>query len=677
MKVDNIFAELKRRNVYKVAVAYAIVAWLLIQAASILFPTFEAPAWVMKVFVTAIILGFPVALIFAWAFEITPEGIKRAEDVTPEESITARTGHKLVTTTIVLALIAAGLLAYQFLHSKLEKNSQPPDKSIAVLPFENFSDDKQNAYFTDGVQDEILTDLAKIADLKVISRTSVMQYKSGAPRDLRAIASQLGVANILEGSVQRVANKVRVTAQLINARTDAHLWAEKYDRPLDDVFAIQSEIAQAIASQLQAKLSPQEKTAIASRPTSDLQAYDLYLRAQALYADTSDPIHAREKMPQAARILHEALDRDPKFLLAWCLLARVHTGSYWYGLNHTPAELEKANAAVQAAARLQPDAGETHLAQADYRYHGFRDYDGARRELEMAHQTLPNNAELYEYTGYIDRREGRWAQAIGNLERALELDPRNFFTLQQVGGAYQQLHRYADARRIFERCLTVIPGDPGTRITLAALDIDARADVKPYELALAAVIAEDPGVAPDVDDPNYSLCERTPAAAARTLANSPREGVATNGTMLPHAYWEGVVARWEGDAPHAAAAFTAGRSELQKVVNDEPDLAVAISFLGLMDAGLGRKEEAIREGRRASELLPISKDSIDGAFIATNLAQILAWTGEKSAAIEQVEAVERVPNQLSYGLLKLQPVWEDLRGDPRFEKLVASLAPKQ
>jgi TolB-like protein/class 3 adenylate cyclase/Tfp pilus assembly protein PilF len=551
------------------------------------------------------------------------------------------------------------------------------DKSIAVLPFENLSDDKQNAYFTDGVQDEILADLAKIADLKVISRTSVMQYKSGARRDLRAIAAQLGVANILEGSVQRAGNKVRVTAQLINARTDVHLWAEKYDRPLDDVFAIQSDIAQAIASQLQAKLSPQEKSAVNTRPTSDLQAYDLYLRAQALYADTSDPIHARDKLPQADRILHEALERDPKFLLGWCLLARVHTGLYWYGIDHTPAELEKANAAVKGAIRLQPDAGETHLAVADYRYHGFRDYEGARHELDLARQTLPNNAELYEYTGYIDRREGHWPEATHNLGRALELDPRNFFTLQQMGQIYQLSHRYPEEAALFDRSLAVIPGDPATRVGIATLEIDAHADVKPYQTMLQAVIAEDPGVAGDVDDPNYSLCERTAAAAARTLANSPREGVATNGTILPHAYWEGVVARWQHDAPRAQSAFASARADLQKVVETQPDLAIAVSFLGVMDAGLGRKEEAIREGRRACELLPIEKDAIDGVFIAANLAQILAWTGEKAAAIEQLAKVESVPNQVSYGLLKLEPVWDELRGDPRFEKLVAEVATKQ
>src|SRR5438552_3303751 len=290
----NFFAELKRRNVYKVAIAYAIVAWLLIQAASILFPTFEAPAWVMKVFVTAIILGFPVALIFAWAFEITPEGIKRAEDVSPNESITRHTGRKLVWITVALAIIAAGLFAFQLLRSKpaataaSPTTSSPsgvatiPEKSIAVLPFENLSDEKQNAFFTDGVQDEILTDLAKIADLKVISRTSVMQYRSGAPRNLREIGQQLGVAHLLEGSVQRAANRLRVNAQLIDARNDAHLWAQTYDRDLADVFAIQSKIAKAITDQLQAKLSPNEKKAIEQPPTTDLAAFDLYSRAKTL-----------------------------------------------------------------------------------------------------------------------------------------------------------------------------------------------------------------------------------------------------------------------------------------------------------------------------------------------------------------------------------------------------------
>ena len=574
----------------------------------------------------------------------------------------------------VVAVVVMGFLLWS---KRTATTSSAPAKSIAVLPFENLSEDKANAYFTDGVQDEILTELAKIADLKVISRTSVMQYKSGVARNLREIGKQLGVAHLLEGSVQRVGGKVRVNAQLIDARTDGHLWAENYDRPLDDVFAIQSEIAKTIANQLQAKLSPTEKAAIEKPPTTDLTAYDLYLRAQALFADSSDTIHAREKLPQAERVLNEAVGRDSHFLLAWCLLARVHGIFYWQGHDHTQARLDLANSAVQTALRLQPDAGEAHLALADYYYHGFRDYERARSELAIARRTLPNNAEVFEYTGYIDRREGHWEEATRNLQRALELDPRNFLTLQQMALTYQSQHRYADQAQTLDRALTIVPGDPGTRISRARVAFDWRADIKPSQVMLATLIAEDPSVAPDVDDADLALCERNAAATTRALTNFPREGIVQNGVNYPHAYFEGLVAYCQGDSAKAQAAFTAARSEVEKIVEKQPDFAPALSLLGMIDAGLGRKEEALREGRRACELLPISKDAYDGVAHAVNLAQIYVWTGEKDLAIEQIEAVERVPNFLSYGLLKLHPQWDSLRGDPRFEKIVASLAPKE
>jgi TolB-like protein/class 3 adenylate cyclase/cytochrome c-type biogenesis protein CcmH/NrfG len=590
--------------------------------------------------------------------------------------------YELVLALLLLAgLVAAGVFVFNHRAgssstSAASPSAPVPDKSIAVLPFENLSEEKANAFFTDGVQDEILTDLAKIADLKVISRTSVMQYKSGVARNLRKIGEELGVAHVVEGSVQRAANKVRVNAQLIDARNDAHLWAQTYDRDLADVFAIQSEIAKTIADQLQAKLSPSEKAAIDKPPTTDLTAYDLYLRAQALYAATSDPFQAKEKLPQATRVLDEAVARDPQFLLAWCLLSKVHGDIYWGGHDHTPARLELANSAVQTALRLQPDAGEAHLALADYYYHGFRDYRRARTELAIARRTLPNNAEVFEYTGYIDRREGHWEEATRNLERALELDPRNFFTLQQMALAYQRQRRYADAARTYDRALKIVPGDPNTRFQRAAVALDERADIKPFQTMLAAVIAEDPSLAPDVDDPTYALCERTATAAARLLTNYPRDGLPIDGVNYPHAYWEGVIASWQGDSAKAQAAFSAARNEVAKIVEKQPDFAAGLSLLGKIDAGLGRKEEALREGRRACELLPISKDAVTGVALAANLAQIYAWVGEKDLAIEQIAAVERVPNLLSYGLLKLRPEWDPLRSDPRFEKIVASLAPK-
>jgi TolB-like protein len=581
---------------------------------------------------------------------------------------------------LAAALLFLGVLVAAFIvvsRQPPRSTATVPEKSIAVLPFENLSEEKANAYFADGVQDEILTDLAKIAALKVISRTSVMQYKSGVTRNLREIGQQLGVAHLLEGSVQRTANRVRVNAQLIDARTDTHLWAQTYDRDLADVFAIQSEIAKAIADQLQAKLSPNEKAAIEKPPTTDLAAYDFYLRAQALYADTSDVVHAKEKLPQAVRLLDEAVARDPHFLLGWCLLSRVHSQIYWEGFDHTPARLEMVNAAVQTALRFQPDAGEAHLALADYYYHGFRNYGRARSELAIARIALPNNADVFKYTGYIDRREGRWEEATRNLERALDLDPRDFLTLQQMAAVYQAQRRYAEESRTLDCALTIMPGDPLTRINRAEVELYWRADVRPYQSMLATLIAEDPSVAPDVDDPDSSLCERTPAAAARTLKNYPRDGAVTEyGVNCPHAYWEGVVARWQGDSAKAQVAFTAARSEVAKILERQPDFPAALSLLGVIDAGLGREREALREGGRACETLPISKDAITGAALAVNLARIYAWSGKKDLAIEQIAAVERVPNPLNYGFLKLHPYWDPLRGDPRFEKIVASLAPK-
>ena len=551
-----------------------------------------------------------------------------------------------------------------------------PEKSIAVLPFENLSDEKENAYFADGVQDEILTGLARVADLKVISRTSVMQYKGGLIRNLREVAKELGVAHLLGGSVQRTGGRVRVSAQLIDARTDTQLWAERYDRDVADVFAIESEVAGKIVAQLQAKISPSEKAAIEKAPTTDLVAYDLYLRAEALFADTSDPIHAREKLPEAAQLLNEAVMRDPHFLQAWCLLSRVHSVAYFRGHDHTQARLDLANAALQTALHLQPDAGEVHLALANYYYHGFHDYGRARNELAIAKRALPNNADVFLYTGFIDRREGHWEEATRNMERALELDPRNFFILQQLALTYQSQRRYADEARTYDRALTIVPADPATRILRALIALDWRADIKPFQATLATLLAENRSVAPDVDLPRYALCERTAAAATRTLTNYPREGVVNNGGNYPYAYWQGAVARCQGDSAKARTAFTAARREVEKTVEEQPDFAAGFSLLGMIDAGLERKEEALREGRRGCELLPISKDAIDGADLAINLAQIYAWTGEKDRAIEQIAAVERVPNTLSYGLLKLHPYWDPLRGDPRFEKIVASLAPK-
>ncbi|CAN5575346.1 hypothetical protein BH20VER3_BH20VER3_16470 [soil metagenome] len=601
-------------------------------------------------------------------------------------SLLVRLGVLLLCLSLLALLILAVLFAPAVLKSlRPAATASPsptgvaplPEKSIAVLPFENLSSDPENAYFADGVQDEILTDLAKIADLKVISRTSVMQYKTGTPRNLRTIGQELGVANLVEGSVQRTGGRVRVNAQLIDARSDAHLWANTYDRDLADVFAIQSEIAKAIAKQLRARLSPPERAAIEKPPTKDLAAYDLYLRARNLYAHNTDLGAAEKNLPEAARLLKEAVARDPDFLVAWSLLARVYGNIYSQGYDRTAARLELARAAVQSALRLQPDSGEAHLALAGYYYYGFRDYKRARQELVVARRALPNSAEVFEYSAYIDRREGRWPEATRNLERALELDPRNFLILQQLALIYEAQARYPDEVRTYERALSIMPNDTTTRMYLAEVQVLWRADVQPMQDLLAKLTAENPALAADMEDLTYLLCERDAAVMERGLKNYPREGVIMNGARYPKSYWEGVVARFRGDPVKAQAAFAAAREQVEEASKGRPEEAAVLSLLGLIDAGLGEKEDALREGRRACQLVPITKDAITGMALAVNLAQLYAWVGEKELALNQIAEVQRHPNYLAYGLLKLHPVWDPLRGDVRFEKIVADLAPKE
>src|SRR5438477_1806583 len=367
------------------------------------------------------------------------------------------------------------------------------DKSIAVLPFENLSSDKENAYFTDGVQDEILTDLAKIADLKVISRTSVMQYKSGLARNLRKIGEELGVAHVVEGSVQRAANKVRVNAQLLDARTDAHLWAQTYDRDLADVFAIQSEIAKAIADQLQAKLSPTEKKAIEQPPTTDLAAFDLYSRAKSLLLTTGFSATNERDVRKAIELMDEAVKRDPSFFDAYCQLAYAHESLYAVFGDHTPARLALAEAAVQAATRLRPDAGETHLARAQFLYNGRRDYAGALAELESVRRALPNDPRIFELTGYILRRSGQQEEGLRNLQRAAELDPRNFDTVQQIAISYQYLRRYADSIAALDRALSIVPDNVETRATRALFELCWKGDTQPLHQTIDAILAQGPG----------------------------------------------------------------------------------------------------------------------------------------------------------------------------------------
>ena len=554
-----------------------------------------------------------------------------------------------------------------------------PEKSIAVLPFENLSDDKQNAFFTDGVQDEILTDLAKVADLKVISRTSVAQYKAAAARNLRDIGQALRVAHILEGSVQRVANKVRVNAQLIDARNDAHLWAQTYTRDLADVFGIQSEIAEAIAQQLQAHLSADEKARIAKPSTTDPVAYDLYLRARQLDDLSNDP-DAKGSLLQGISLLEEAVRRDPKFLRAYCLMAETHMDLYWEGFDHTDQRRELARIALQHAEEIQPDAGEVHWQKGIYAYHGFRDYDQALKEFELAKQRLPNEARIYVNVGAVDRRTARWDEAEANFKRAVELDPRNFVVLMEAGSLFQATRRYAEGKILYQQCLGILPNDPFAHNLLGFGFFAETGDTEAWRKQLDLVAQQGPEAARGVAFPILvcSWMRRDQSAAEKAVALIPTDGVSNSfdEAAVPREYCVGRTAWLFGDKELAQTALTAARWIFERTTREQPDYPQAWTYLGLTDAMLGRCSEAIQEGRRACEILPYTKDSWVGSTFVTYLAVIYAKCGEKEAALQQLKTSAELPTGVTYGELRQSPDWDSLRGDPRFEQIVASLAPK-
>jgi serine/threonine protein kinase/Tfp pilus assembly protein PilF len=581
-------------------------------------------------------------------------------------------------TALVLVLLMSALaLALPFYWHQNLATSLPPEKSIAVLPFQNLSEEKANAYFAEGIQNEILTKLATVRDLKVISRTSTAKYQS-KPDNLKRVAQELGVSTILEGTVQRAGDKVRVNVQLIDARTDAHLWAQTYDRDLADVFAIQSEIAKAIADQLQAKLSPNEKKAIEQPPTTDLAAFDLYSRAKSLLLTAFLSATNEPDLRKAIELLDEAVKRDPSFFDAYCQLAWAHEYLYAVKGDHTPARLALAEAAVQAATRLRRDAAETHWARAQYLYNGLRDYAGALAELEIARRALPNDPRLFELTGYILRRRGQHEEGLRNLERAAELDPRNFYILQQIALSYQFLRHYAESIAALDRALAIVPDNVETRANRGLWYMCWKADTQPLRQTIDAILAQGPDAVGSAADTWFfcALAERDPAAAERALVALGHNPCWGKGPItLSRSFGEGLLARMTKDEARARTAFEAARAQQEKIVQAQPDYGPALCVLGLIDAALGRKDLALDEGRRAVALTPVEKDAINGSRVLQYFAITAAWAGEKELALQQLEAGLRAPvasDMLSYGALKLLPFWDPLRGDPRFDKIVAA-----
>jgi TolB-like protein/Tfp pilus assembly protein PilF len=676
----NFFGELKRRNVYKVAVAYLVGGWALAQGLAQVLPVFGVPNWVIQLLVLLIILGLPVALGLAWAFELTPQGIKRTETADAMPEATRRKKYVWIYVVVIGGLLSIGLF-FLGRYSAVPTKYAAVDtsmKSIAVLPFENLSDDKQNTYFADGVQDQILTNLARVADLRVISHTTVRQYKSGEPRNLREIGRQLGVTHVLEGSVQRAADRLRIAAQLIDARTDSQIWAETYDRTAADLFAIQSELAESIVAQLQAKLSPQQKADIEARPTQDLVAFELYLRAKQTVDSYLIADDVRAAVLSALQSLDQAIKRDPDFVSAYCYIARANDLLYFFDLDPTPDRILRAEAAVRAALRLRPDSAEAHFAMADFLFRCHRDYDGALKELAIARPGLPNDAAFFILSGYINRRRNNWAQAERDFSDAIALDPRNPNAYNLLADTYNLQRRHLLAAQVYDRVLAAGERTPIVFYRRDSALFNGTGDSTELRDVLAKNPDMDIGGGQTAYRVLFALIDRDFAEAERVLAASPREDFQDidYSFYYPKAWFEGMIARAKGDSARATAAFSAARTILEQRLAAKPEHARTLAVLAQVDAGLGRKELAIQEAQHAVDLMPVSKDIYDGALVLEGLAQVYTWTNEPDRAIELLQKLVTMPGYTNYARLKLHPMWNPLRGDPRFEKIVASLAPK-
>jgi TolB-like protein/predicted Ser/Thr protein kinase/Tfp pilus assembly protein PilF len=577
----------------------------------------------------------------------------------------------------VLSLALIGALGVIVWKSELFR--RPATASIAVLPFENLSNDKEDASFADGVQDDLLTKLAKIADLKVISRTSVMGYEG--KQNTRQIGEDLGVSHVLEGSVRKTGAWLHINVQLIDVRTDSHVWAEEYDRDVKDIFAVQSEIAQKVAGQLHARISAPEKLAIERLPTADLTAFDLYSRAKNLVLAWSYNSNEKANLLKAADLLSDAVAHDATFFQAYCQLAWVHDQLYLFRFDRTPERLVLADAAVESAFHLRPDSGEAHLARGWNLYGGHRDYDGALAEIQTASQSLANDARLFELKGYIERRRpnGNLEEALHSFEQAIEVDPRNVLLLQQTALCYDFLRRYWEQAAIVDRLITIQPNSIERKTWRAFVDFDWKADTRRLHQLIDSIQLTNPDAIPRIAEEWLvcALAEHDAAAAGNALAALGENNLGNETIKYSPRFLQGLIARMTNDDAKAQLAFNAARVEQEKLVSAHPDDAGALCVLGLIDAALGRKEQALREGRRAVELVPIEKDAKDGPRIIGYFANIAAWTGEKDLACEELAASLRYPGPLSYGQLKLLPWWDPARGDPCFENIVASLAPKE
>ena len=581
----------------------------------------------------------------------------------------------------VIAQMAALLLAMAtvvgVMISKAKTVSPVATSGIAVLPFESLGADKESAFFAYAVYDGVSSKLEKLANLKVINHNSVAKYRGA--RNSQEIGHDLNVAYLLRGNVQKQRASIHLNAELIDVRKNARVWAEQYDRNLSDAFALQSAIAQKIAQKLGVGSSPPEQSALQLAPTVDLISYDAYLRAKDLLYDIALSTRQKEDLFQAVELLDQAVARDPGFFDAYCQLAGAHDRIYFLAFDHTDARLKLAQTAIQSVQRLRPESGDTHLALAQHYYYAHRDYGRARQELVLARLTLPNESRIPLLAAYIDRREGRWEKSLEEMTQALELSPRDFSVLQQIALTYEALGRYKEMAATLDRVLAISPKDIPSQVRRALVDLEGRGDPKAFHTTVGAILTEDANASLCFVNPWLFLILRAPdpVAVQRALFNMTECGCFDENIPFPSGWCEGQLAKFRGDESAARAAFDSARNELAQTVHNQPNFAAALCALGVMDAVLGNKEDAIREGERAVELTPVSKNAIEGATLVRYLAVIYAWSGDKDRAIQRLAETTYLPgSHVSYGYLRLHPLWDPLRGDPRFEAIVSSLAPR-
>ncbi len=650
------FEEVRRRKVYRVAAAYVIAAGGIIQLASAAFPAWELSSWTLRVLIVSLLMGFPVALMLAWAFDITADGIQVTPNGATPKSHARRNMILLIACGLILSAGAGFFLLPRVAAHKI-------DRSIAVLPFQNLSDEKENAYFADGVQDDLLTNLSKIGDLKVISRTSVMPYRA-TQSNARDIGKALGVGTILEGSVRRVGNRVRVNVQLINAENDQHIWAEDYDRELTDVFAIQSDLAQKIAGELRAKLSPTEKAQIERKPTENSEAYLAFVEGHNLL---TRPDRLRADTEKTEQLFEKATRLDPNFARAFAALAWVDDWMY-HSFDPTPVRRAKAQAAAEEALRLEPDLPEAHLALGFYHYYCERNYQSALDEFAIARKSLPNSADVYLAIGAIQRRQGKWAESTANMEKAASVSPKDAFLLMNLADNYRAVHDFEHADKLFDRAIEAAPNSVSARTGKAMLAVDLKGDLSEIDKQLAQI---PPGVSSDAEGTigraYLLMLQRKFHDAVAILKQLPAD---VRSDDKPKEFLEGALYTFVNDKEHARSAFQRARSILEEAMQQGSDDASHHVILGMVLAGLGEKEAAIAEGKRAVALLPESQDALDGPKMTLVLAEIYAWTGENEAALDLLEHSLITPAGVTVSSLKLDPIWDPLRSDARFQGLV-------